>query len=112
MLRGLEDGADRGVVRRIMCMFLDTAPNFLEALRRASGHGDTNALPTASHTLKSASAAIGAVSLAERCASLEALVREGSVADAMTVVAAIIKEYEVIKPTIEAHAHGMEEPVT
>lgn len=112
MLRGLEDGADRGVVRRIMCMFLDTAPNLLEALRRASGHGDTNAPRTASHTLKSASAAIGAVSLAERCASLEALVREGSVADAMTVVAAIIKEYEVIKPTIEAHAHGMEEPVT
>jgi HPt (histidine-containing phosphotransfer) domain-containing protein len=66
---------------------------------------------TASHTLKSASAAVGATSLAERCASLEALMRDGSDADAMSVVAAIVREFEIIKPMVEAHASGMEEPV-
>jgi signal transduction histidine kinase/CheY-like chemotaxis protein/HPt (histidine-containing phosphotransfer) domain-containing protein len=111
MLRDLEDGTDQGVVCRIMSMFLDTAPTLLETLRRASEHGDINATRTASHTLKSASAAIGAIALAERCASLEALMRDGSDADAMSVVAAIVREFEIIKPMVEAHASGMEEPV-
>jgi hypothetical protein len=37
--------------------------------------------------------------------------RDGSDADAMSVVEAIVRDFESIKPTVEAHASGMEEPV-
>ncbi len=104
MLRELEDEENQGIVQKVMSMFLDTAPGLLEGLRRGAEECDTGTLRTASHTLKSASAAIGATSLSAACAQLETLAREGRVDEAAPLVASIFREYAAIRPSIEAYA--------
>jgi HPt (histidine-containing phosphotransfer) domain-containing protein len=105
MLRGLEDDENPGIVQRVMSLFLERTPDQLEALRRAGEVGDTNSIRTASHTLKSASAVIGAMSLSACCAKLETLARDGSVDEAMPLIEDIISEYETIRPSVEVHAN-------
>jgi two-component system, sensor histidine kinase and response regulator len=109
VLRSLEDDENPGILRKIMSMFLESTPGLLETLRRAGNDEDIDRIRTASHTLKSASASIGATSLSAACAKLEILAREGGTDDAPALVEAIVREYETIRPLVEAHAHGAEE---
>jgi len=112
MLRGLEDDDNRGIVRRVMSMFLDTTPDQLETLRSAGINGDTHKLRIASHTLKSSSAAIGAMALSDFCAKLETLARDGRVEEAVPLVEEIVREYSIVKPSIEAQAQRETEDLT
>jgi HPt (histidine-containing phosphotransfer) domain-containing protein len=81
----------------------------LAALRRGGEDRDAGMLRNASHTLKSASATIGALSLSACCAKLESFIRDGNVDEAMSLVKDIMMEFEMIRPSIEAHARGAAE---
>jgi two-component system sensor histidine kinase/response regulator len=109
MLRELEDDENQGIVQRVMSMFLDATPGQLEALRQAGEDGDANTIRITSHTLKSASASIGAMALSACCAELEDLAREGCVDGALVLIEAVVREYKIIKPSIEAHARDATE---
>lgn len=101
-LRDLESDADRGIVQRLMSRFLESSPDLLEELRKGSASRDADRIRVASHTLKSASAIIGAVSLSARCARLEALARQGCDDEALALVEDVIKEYHSVRPSVEA----------
>ncbi len=109
LLRGLEDDENPGILQKVMTMFLDTTPDLLRTMRQGVEDGDTDPLRTASHTLKSASAVVGAMALSARCAKLETFARDGQTDDAMALVADIITEYETVRPAVEAYALGEEE---
>ncbi len=91
-LRDLECDDDRGIVQRVMSRFLENAPALLQELRQGGANSDASRLRAASHTLKSTSAVIGAVALAESCAKLEALARQGCGEEAVTLVEEIFKQ--------------------
>jgi signal transduction histidine kinase/DNA-binding response OmpR family regulator len=111
MLRSLEDAENLGILQRVMSMFLDSTPDLLEALRRGAEDRNPETIRNAAHTLKSASAVVGAMSLSARCGRLETLAREASADVVMTMVDEIIMDYETVRPLVEAHADGAAECV-
>ena len=77
----------------MITLFLQSAPTLVKDLEEGAASGDMALLHRASHTLKSASANVGAVLLSAHCKELEALARTGSVTDAPSRVAAIVEDY-------------------
>src|SRR5204862_2936209 len=81
------------IVNRVITLFLESAPALLKDLEQGATTGDTALLHRASHTLKSASANVGAALLSARCRELEASARSGSVPDAAARVETIVGDY-------------------
>jgi HPt (histidine-containing phosphotransfer) domain-containing protein len=75
-------GGDPGFVDELIDTYLEDAEAQLAALRQAARDGDTVSLERPAHSLKSSSATVGAMALAELCRSLEADARTGVVDDA------------------------------
>src|SRR5229473_90226 len=93
VLAGLQRDARPGIVGRVITLFLQSAPTLVKDLEEGAASGDMALLHRASHTLKSASANVGAVLLSAHCKELEALARTGSVSDAPSRVATIVEDY-------------------
>jgi CheY-like chemotaxis protein/HPt (histidine-containing phosphotransfer) domain-containing protein len=93
VLAGLQQAGRPGIIGRVISLFLQSAPFLLKDLEEGAAKGDMALLHRASHTLKSASANVGAVLLSAHCKELEALARTGSVPDAAARVATIIEDY-------------------
>lgn len=70
-LRMLADEDDPGFLTDLIETYLTELPPLLGALRQAVASGDRDAVRKAAHRLKGASANIGAVDMAHRCAELE-----------------------------------------
>jgi signal transduction histidine kinase/CheY-like chemotaxis protein/HPt (histidine-containing phosphotransfer) domain-containing protein len=90
------------IVNRVITLFLESAPALLKDLEQAAATGDTTLLHRASHTLKSASANVGAALLSARCRELEMMARSGSVADAAVRVETIVGDYQRAKAALTA----------
>jgi len=102
VLAGLQQAGRPGIIGRVISLFLQSAPFLLKDLEEGAAKGDMALLHRASHTLKSASANVGAVLLSERCKELEALARTGSVPDAAARVATIIEDYRRAEAALTA----------
>jgi HPt (histidine-containing phosphotransfer) domain-containing protein len=81
------------IVSRVITLFLESAPALVAELEEGAATGDMAVLHRASHTLKSASANVGANVLSAHCKDLEAMARAGSVPDAPLRVRTIIEDY-------------------
>lgn len=81
------------IVNRVITLFLESAPALVNDLEEGAATGDMTVLHRASHTLKSASANVGAGLLSAHCRELEALARTGVVPDVQSRVATIIEDY-------------------
>jgi HPt (histidine-containing phosphotransfer) domain-containing protein len=81
-------GGDPGFVDELIDTYLEDAETQLAALRQAALAGDAASMERPAHSLKSSSATVGAMALAELCRSLEADARAGVVDDAASRVAA------------------------
>jgi HPt (histidine-containing phosphotransfer) domain-containing protein len=93
VLAGLQRDSRPGIVDRVITLFLQSAPTLVKDLEEGAASGDMALVHRASHTLKSASANVGAVLLSAHCKELEALARTGSVSDAPSRVATIVEDY-------------------
>jgi CheY-like chemotaxis protein len=102
MLAGLQQAGRPGIIGRVISLFLQSAPPLLNELEEAAASGDTELLHRTSHTLKSASANIGAVWLSAHCKELEASARTGSVPDAAVRVATIVEDYRLAEAALTA----------
>ena len=71
---------------RVIDRYLLDAPKLIEAMRQAQEQADAPALARAAHTLKSASASLGARHPAELCTTLEADARNGDTAQAAALL--------------------------
>jgi signal transduction histidine kinase/CheY-like chemotaxis protein/HPt (histidine-containing phosphotransfer) domain-containing protein len=91
-----------GIVNRVIVLFLNSAPALVRELEEGAASGDTARLHRASHTLKSASANVGAALLSAHCKELEAMARAGSVPDAPSRIATIVEDYRRAQAALTA----------
>ncbi len=80
-------------VGAFLVAYLQDGTELLHTLRQALDSGDVKTLTRAAHTLKSLSAQIGALPLAERCRELEKMGTAGTLANASTLTDSIANEY-------------------
>jgi signal transduction histidine kinase/CheY-like chemotaxis protein/HPt (histidine-containing phosphotransfer) domain-containing protein len=90
------------IVDRVITLFLHTSPALVRDLEEAAASANGTRLHRASHTLKSASANVGAVLLSAHCKELEALTRTGTVPDAPSRVATIVEDYRQAEAALTA----------
>ena len=90
------------IVNRVITLFLESAPALLKDLQDGAARGDTAVLHRASHTLKSASANVGAALLSAHCRELEAMARLGPVPDAAARVDTIAGDYQQAQAALTA----------
>ncbi|MBK7673870.1 MAG: Hpt domain-containing protein [Candidatus Accumulibacter sp.] len=71
------DGSNPGFAARVLDLFNRNTRQMLDEIDTASRQGDLPTLQRAAHTLKSSSATVGALALAEQAHQLEMLLRAG-----------------------------------
>jgi HPt (histidine-containing phosphotransfer) domain-containing protein len=76
-LRELDPDGRHGVVDRVMVAFETSLARMLVQLAAEHEDGDAGVVAGVAHTLKSSSASVGALALAECCAQVERRLREG-----------------------------------
>jgi HPt (histidine-containing phosphotransfer) domain-containing protein len=72
-------GGDEAFIKELVSTYLAESPGYLEAIAAAAAADDATALVRPAHTLKSSSAAIGAMRLSAVSKQLEFAAREGRV---------------------------------
>ncbi|NET37608.1 MAG: response regulator [Cyanothece sp. SIO1E1] len=80
--------------------YLTEAPNLIQAIEVAVHQEDGTALDHSAHTLKSSSAALGAMPLANLCKDLERLGRHDDMAETSDLLALLKLEYEQAKKAL------------
>ena len=90
------------IVNRVITLFLHSAAALVKELEEAAASGDTTVLHRASHTLKSASANVGAAVLSAHCNEVEVLARNGPVPDAPSRVGTIVGDYQRTQAALTA----------
>ena len=86
-LRELGGEDDPGLVIELIDLYLLDAPERIRDIQKALASEDFDLLERAAHTLKSASANIGALSLSGFCKELEVMARESHVTDPTSLAA-------------------------
>ncbi len=90
------------LLREVVDTFVRIAPLRMGTLRKASGKADPAALERAAHSLLGSCANLGARRMAELCARLEELGRNGSTEGARELVNALEAEYGGVRRALEA----------
>jgi HPt (histidine-containing phosphotransfer) domain-containing protein len=93
-LHELDPDGRHGVVRRVLVAFETSLTRMLVQLRGEIGSGQGEVVATVAHTLKSASASIGALDLARACADVETRLRAGDTAGLDRDITRLIDEGE------------------
>lgn len=96
-LRAVQKEGEPDLVREVVDIFLEDAPQRVAAIREAATSGDAKALARAAHTLKGSAGHLGAKGLQALCARLEEMVGGGEVDDALALVSVI--EDELLRVT-------------
>ncbi len=77
-LRELGGDDDPGLLVEVIGMFLEDAPTRIEEIQQGLATGDIKLLERAAHSLKSASANVGAVQLSLVCKRIEEIARRST----------------------------------
>ncbi|WP_299409221.1 response regulator [Acaryochloris sp. IP29b_bin.148] len=96
------------LIADLLSTYLEDAPGRVDNMQQAVDEANPEALSDAAHALKSASAHLGAKHLAELCAEVETLGREGSMEGAKEMVAQISHAYQTIRTLFAAEIAKME----
>ena len=90
-------GGDLEFLDELVDTYLSDSDEQLAAMRSAAAIDDPETLLRPAHTLKSSSANVGALSLAEQCRSLEMDARAGSVPEMAARVDACAAMFEAVR---------------
>ena len=82
--------------RRIITIYLDSAPMLMEAMITAISAADGTSLTKAAHSLKSSSMNVGAGGLGSLCAELERTGKAGSIEEAKNLVDRAEMQYAAV----------------
>jgi len=99
-LRVLEAHAGPRALAEVIDVFLQTIPRRLEDLRQALGRSDTDSIRALAHSLKGASAQIGARWMADLCVQLEAIVRGGEMSAVGELLSRLEADYAVVSAAL------------
>lgn len=91
-LRQLDPTGQQGVLRRVLQAYDTSLTRHLAEVAEAWEQADGDRLGRAAHTLKSSSAAVGAMAFAQHCADIEHSVREHKQLPDAALVEALIHE--------------------
>ena len=106
-IRTLDPSGGNSVLRRVLDIYLKTAPELARAMRNAADADDVEALGKAAHSLKSSSFNVGAASLGNLCREIETAARSTPPNLSTALVAAIEPEYLRIEQLLRAELeHG------
>ena len=94
-------GGDAEFLAELIDTYAADAPGQLEMLRMALAAGDVAGLVRPAHTLKSSSASLAALELAERCRQLETSAKAGSLEGANEAIEAIAAELDRVVSALE-----------
>lgn len=97
---GVTSSESSELLQEIIDCYLEEAPKLLQALQAALEQSDAVVLRRSAHTLKSSSAVLGAMALANRCESLEIATASRVEADATAQVAQIEAEYKKVQTAL------------
>jgi signal transduction histidine kinase/DNA-binding response OmpR family regulator/HPt (histidine-containing phosphotransfer) domain-containing protein len=101
-IRALERPGSRDLLRRVIDRYAEDAPRLVASMRMAAANDDAHALQVAAHTLKSASANLGALALAGMCKNLETAGRSGITAGAAEALPELERELGRVASALEA----------
>lgn len=91
-LRQLDPGGQQKVLERVLQAYHTSLGRHLAEVEGALSAADADRLARAAHTLKSSSAAVGALEFAQRCADIEQGIREHRTMPDAAQVEALIHE--------------------
>jgi signal transduction histidine kinase/CheY-like chemotaxis protein len=94
VLRNIAALARPALLNSMIDLYLRHSPPLLAAIEAAAANGHHTALSESLHTFKSSTANLGGVRLANLTRDCEALVREGGMARAATMLARMRREYQ------------------
>ena len=94
-----------------MRLFLEDAPLLIARLEAASGTRDNEELRQASHTLKSSSANVGAIALANAARRIELAARAGPIERPAVMVALVIAEYARARLALSGQIARLQRPL-
>ncbi len=92
--REIDPAGGPGLAHRIARIYIDSSAETLRQVEQAIAGRNAEALRQATHSLKSSTASIGAVTLAGLFRELEALAKAARMDDALVVLGAVRLEYE------------------
>ncbi|WP_229508066.1 Hpt domain-containing protein [Massilia sp. Dwa41.01b] len=95
------DGGD-ALVQKVIAAYVGDTPRHLATLRRAATSQDADTVRRVAHSLKSASANVGADAFARLCRELEQLGRAASVEGAATLVTGLEQQFPAVRHSLNA----------
>ncbi|HEY9649584.1 MAG TPA: response regulator, partial [Coleofasciculaceae cyanobacterium] len=96
------ENADMVLAEMIEC-YLDDAPKLVSAITQAVHQKNAQKLRQASHTLKSSSATIGAMTLSHLCQQMEVMSRIGNMEYGLDNLSELEAEYERVKTALQLY---------
>lgn len=101
-IRALQRPGRPDILRRVIMRYLESTPELLQSLREAIQRNDPQAMYMAAHNLKSSSANLGALELAELSRQLETLGRQHSTEGVTELLASVEAEYTFVESELVA----------
>jgi two-component system, sensor histidine kinase and response regulator len=95
------DGGD-ALVQKVIAAYVDDTPQHLQNLRRAIAGEDPGSVRKVAHSLKSASANVGAQKLAQLCKEMEHLGRADTTEGASGILTDMEQEFQAVRHSLTA----------
>jgi CheY-like chemotaxis protein/HPt (histidine-containing phosphotransfer) domain-containing protein/two-component sensor histidine kinase len=103
-LRMLEKEGTPSFLRELVETFNQSTPERLSRMRKALDTRDAKDLTKTAHTLKTAAASLGAMSVSALCRELEALGKSGKLDESSELLGRLEREYGMAKAALEREA--------
>jgi len=107
VIRAMQRPGKADLLKTIIGQYIEDGVCQIEIMRQGYAGGDTAAVRGASHRLKSSSANLGALWLAEDCKELEYICKEGRLPDDTTLITKIEAGYREARIQLEAFQEGL-----
>jgi HPt (histidine-containing phosphotransfer) domain-containing protein len=101
-IRALSQDRGDALVQKVIAAYVDDTPQRLQALRQAIAGSDAPCVRKVAHSLKSASANVGAQQLAQLCKEMEQLGRSETVEGALPILAHMEQEFQSVRHSLAA----------
>jgi two-component system sensor histidine kinase/response regulator len=99
-IAALQKSGQPSILHKIINLYFDSSRNLMQTIRQAVTSSDGPELHRAAHTLKSASANLGALTLAEMCKTMEALGETKGFENAQGLLPGLEMEYEGVRAAL------------
>jgi two-component system, sensor histidine kinase and response regulator len=101
-IQALQRPGKPNILSKAITIYLDTAPELLRALRKGVGANDASIVRTAAHSLKSSSASLGALQLAQLCKELETMARLQRLSQADPIMVKLENSYTAVQGLLQS----------